>query len=175
MRDVEVQLARLRQDKQGLQDQLGRLNIEVHALRTSKADAEAERDEAQSQVRSLRQQEEDTFRLDQERVDLRSATQKLDGEVRRLREETKAAVSAQQAVEKELQDEIDRASAKEIRLASEIQDLQRALRGSSEKRELASAKKTTQHLEGRLRDLEAQVSSGDRRVDSVRELSIIRP
>jgi chromosome segregation ATPase len=174
LRDVESQLARVRQDKQGLQDQLGRLNIEVHALRTSKADVEAERDEAQSQVRSMKQQEEETFRLDQERVDLRSAKLKLDGEVRRLREEIKAAVAAQQAVEKELQQEIDRASAEESRLASEIQDLQRTLRGSSEKRELATAKKTIQHLEGRLHELEIQISSGDGHADSIHELSIIR-
>ncbi|CAL3971840.1 unnamed protein product [Diplocarpon coronariae] len=174
LREVEAQLAGVRQEKQTLQDQMGKLNLEMHSLRGSKADVEAERDELQSQVRSLQQQEEETFRLDQERVDLRTAKMKLDAEVRRLREENKLSIAQQQAVEKELQQEIDRANAEEARLSSEIHDLQRILRGSSEKRELATAKKTIQNLEARIQELEAQVASGDGQDDAAQELSIVR-
>ncbi|KAJ5046493.1 uncharacterized protein L3040_003736 [Drepanopeziza brunnea f. sp. 'multigermtubi'] len=174
LREVEAQLAGVRQEKQILQDQLGKLNLEIHTLRGSKADAEAERDELKSQVRSMQRQEEETFRLDQERVDLRTSKMKLDAEVRRLREENKLALAQQQAVEKELQQEIDRFNAEETRLSSEIHDLQRILRGSSEKRELASAKKTIQNLEARIHELEAQVASGDNQNDAANELSIIR-
>jgi chromosome segregation ATPase len=174
LRDVEAQLARVRQDRQGLQDQLATTNLELHSLRGSKADAEAERDDVKGQLQVFKQQGEDTFPLDQERVDLRTSKIKLDGEVRRLREENKIAVAAQQSMEQELQHEIDRASAEEVRLGSEIRDLQRILRDSSEKRELAAAKKTIKELENRIHELENQITLGDNHADAAHELSIIR-
>jgi chromosome segregation ATPase len=174
LRDVEAQLARVRQDRQGLQDQLASTNLELHSLRAAKADAEAERDNIMGQLQVFKQQGEDTFRLDQERIDLRTSKIKLDGEVRRLQEENKIAIAAQKSMEQELQHEIDRASAEEARLGSEIRDLQRILRGSSEKRELAAAKKTIQELENRIHELENQITSGDSHADAAHELSIIR-
>jgi chromosome segregation ATPase len=175
LRDVEGQLARIRQDKQSLQDQLAALNVEVHSLRSAKADLTAERDEIQSQLRAMKQQEEETFRLDQERMDLRTAKMKLDGEVRRLREENNLSIAQRQTLEQELQKEIDRASAEETRLNSEIHDLQKILRGSSEKRELSVAKKTIQHLEERIQELEAQDGSARGhadQTDAINELAI---
>ncbi|KAG4443131.1 hypothetical protein IFR05_001363 [Cadophora sp. M221] len=173
LRDVESQLAGVRQEKQGLQDQLASLQLELRSLRSSKADAIAERDEFQGQLKAIQQQEGETFRLDQERVDLRTAKMKLDGEVRRLREENKVALAQQHAVEQELQEEIDRAGTEEARLSSEIGDLQRILRVSSEKKELAAAKKTIQKLEARIQELEAQAASADGQTDVAHELSII--
>ena len=177
LRDVEIQLAKVRQDKQALQDQLAGLNVEVHSLRSSNASLEAERDEIQSQLRAMKQQEEETFRLDQERVDLRTAKMKLDGEVRRLREDNNNAVSQRKTLEQELQKEIDRASAEESRLNSEIHDLQKTLRGSSEKRELSTAKKTIQYLEERIHDLESQIASAVGQTDhgdEINERSMLR-
>jgi chromosome segregation ATPase len=174
LRDVETQLVKVRQEKQGLKDQLTSLNIEIHSVRASKADVEAERDEIQSQLRAMKQHEEETFRLDQERVDLRTAKMKLDGEVRRLREENRVIAARHETVEKELQQEIDRASTEETLLKTELHDLQRILRGSSEKKELAAAKKTIQHLEERIRDLEKQVESGDGGSETTNELSMMR-
>jgi chromosome segregation ATPase len=174
LRDAETQLAKVRSEKQSLQDQLAAVNIEVHSLRTSRASLEAERDEIRSQLQATKQQEEETFRLDQERMDLRTAKIKLDGEVRRLREEHKISAAQQQAVEKELQEEIDRASGEEARLNGEIHDLQKILRGSSEKRELAAAKKTVLLLEARIQELETQINRGQDQIDSTYELSIIR-
>ena len=176
LRDVEAQLARTRQDKQSLQDQLAGLNVEVHSLRASKADLTAERDEIQSQLRVVKQQEEETFRLDQERMDLRTSKMKLDAEVRRLREENGLAISQQTALEQELQKEIDRATAEEARLNSELHDLQKILRGSSEKQHLSSAKKTIQYLEDRIQELEAQVGTGghSHHTDAIAELSVVR-
>ena len=174
LRDVETQLSKVKSEKQMLQDQLAAVNIEVHSLRTSKASTEAERDEIESQLKAMKQQEEETFRLDQERMDLRTAKMKLDGEVRRLREENKLSIVQQQGVEKELQQEIDRASREEARLNGEIHDLQRILRGSSEKRELAAAKKTIARLESRVEELETQIANGESQVDSTNELSMIR-
>ena len=177
LRDAEAQLGKVRQDKQGLQDQLAALNVEVHSLRSTKARLEAERDEFQSQLRAMKQQEEETFRLDQERMDLRTAKVKLDGEVRRLREENNLAVAQKQTLEQELQKEIDRASAEEARLNSEIHDLQKILRGSSEKRELSTAKNTIHHLENRIQELESRVTATGghtEHTDAINELSIVR-
>ncbi|KAH8791524.1 Pericentrin-AKAP-450 domain of centrosomal targeting protein-domain-containing protein [Hyaloscypha finlandica] len=174
LRDAETQLSKVRTEKQNLQDQLAAVNIEVHSLRTSKASVEAERDEMDCHLKTMKQQEEETFRLDQERMDLRTAKMKLDGEVRRLREENKISIAQQQAVEKELQQEIDRASGEEARLNGEIHDLQKILRGSSEKRELIAAKKTILRLEARVQELETQIASGEDQIDSSHEISIIR-
>ncbi|KAM3069969.1 hypothetical protein ACMFMG_003995 [Clarireedia jacksonii] len=174
LKEHEAQLSKVRQDKQTLQDQIGKVNIELHSLRSSNAELKAERDELSSQLRALKQQEEETFRLDQERVDLRTAKMKLDNEVRRLREENKAAVEEQKAIEKELQQEMERANTEEARLNSEIQDLHRILRGSSEKRELSQAKKTIQKLEERILELESQQTSGDPHNESSHELSELR-
>ncbi len=174
LRQVEAQLTRVRQEKQELQGQLAKVNIEVHSLRTSKADIESELAEIKVSLQERHQHDEETFRLDQERMDLRAAKLKLDGEVRRLREENKLADSRQKTLESELQEEIDRAAAEESRLNTEVHDLQRILRGSAEKRELAAARKTIQQLEQRVCDLEIQVASGEGETDAANELSIIR-
>ncbi|KAN0101776.1 microtubule associated protein-like protein [Hyaloscypha variabilis] len=174
LRDVETQLLKIRLEKQNLQDQLAAVNIEVHSLRTSNTSIEAERDEIASQLKAVKHQEEETFRLDQERMDLRTAKMKLDGEVRRLREENKNFIAQQQAVENELQQEIDRASAEEARLKGEIHDLQKILRGSSEKRELAATKKEILRLQARVQELEIQIANVEGQSDSTNELSMIR-
>ncbi|KAE8449961.1 hypothetical protein EG329_007100 [Mollisiaceae sp. DMI_Dod_QoI] len=174
LRDVEGQLARIRQEKQNLQDQLSSLNLEVRSLRSSKANVEAERDEIKSQLQAMKQQEEETFRLDQERIDLRASKLKLDGELRRLRDENKIVATEKQTLERELQSEIERATAEENRLNAEVHDLQRILRGSSEKRELAAAKQTILQLEGRVHQLEVQIEAGEGQADTAHELSLIR-
>ena len=172
--DIETQLGTARQDKHGLQDQLATMNLEIHSLRASKADAEVERDEVRSQLRALKQQEEETFHLDQERIDLRTAKMKLDGEVRRLRDENKSSIAQVQILERKLQQETETANTKGIQLDLEIMDLQKLIRGSSEKRELVVAKKTIQQLEGRVQELENQVTAGDGHIDAMNEFSIIR-
>ncbi|RDL32506.1 uncharacterized protein BP5553_08962 [Venustampulla echinocandica] len=172
--NMKTQLSKAKQEKQGLQDHLASLNIEMHSLRVSKSEVEAERDEIQCQLEAMKQQEEDTFRLDQERVDLRTTKLKLDCEVRRLREENKLTTAERETIEKDLKLEIERASAEEARLTAEINDLQKLLRGSSEKRELSSAKKTIQHLEERIQELERQIVSGDGQNDTAHEISVMR-
>ena len=177
LKDIEAQLARIRLDKQMLQNELASLHVEVHSLRSTNANLTAERDEISSQLRAMREQEEETFRLDQERMDLRTAKMKLDGEVRRLREEHNLSTVQQKTLEKELQTEIDRAGAEEDRLKIEIHDLQRILRGSSEKRELSTAKKTIQCLEERVQELEARNSHMEKHsdhADAITELSMAR-
>ncbi|RFU32522.1 hypothetical protein B7463_g3805, partial [Scytalidium lignicola] len=172
--DLERQLTTIRQEKQNLQDQLANVNIELHKLRTSNAEIQAERDEIKSELKALKQQEEETYRLDQERIELRTTKAKLDNEVRRLRDGHKAAMEREGALEKELQQEIERASAAEDRLNSELYDLQRRLRSSSSDRELSSARKTIQQLEDRIHQLESQIESGGGYVEANTDVSILR-
>lgn len=175
LRDHEAQLSKVRLEKQNLHDQISKVNIELHSLRSSNAELKAERDEISSQLSALKQQEDGTFRLEEERVELRTAKMKLDNEVRRLREDHKVAVAEQKAIEKELNEEIERASTEEARLNAEIQDLHRILRGSSEKRELAAAKKTISRLEERILDLASQPTPTDHQIEtSSHELSEIK-
>ncbi|KAF7939908.1 uncharacterized protein EAE98_000035 [Botrytis deweyae] len=174
LQNHEAQLSKVRLEKQNLQDQIGKVNLELHSLRSSNAELKAEKDEISSQLRALKQQEDETFRLEEERVELRTAKMKLDNEVRRLREDHKIAVAEQKAIEKELNEEIERASTEEARLNAEIQDLHRILRGSSEKRELATARKTISKLEERILELASQPASGDQHNENSHELSEIK-
>ncbi|TAQ87352.1 hypothetical protein B7494_g4315 [Chlorociboria aeruginascens] len=174
LRDVERQLAKVGLEKRSLQDQLDNINIELYTLRTSNTKLQAERDEFKSQLGAIKHQEEVTLRLDRERLDLRTTTMKLDTEVRRLREENKAAVAERQAIEKDLQLEIGRACAVESRLNTEIIELKRILRVSSERQELPLARKTIQRLEQRVQELEGQLTSSGGQADTTNELSIVR-
>jgi chromosome segregation ATPase len=174
LRDTEAQLTKVRREKQDLQDQLARVKVEMHSLRSTAAEIEAERDEVKSQLKEMKRQEEDTFRLDQEKIELRTTKMKLDNEVRRLREETRALSEQLQATERELQQEIEKANAKQIRLDVEITDLQSKLAAASSNRELISAKRTVQHLESRIKELEAQIASANSQSEVNNELSVLR-
>lgn len=173
LREIESQLAKSRQDKQAVQDQLTSLTLELHTLRSTKADVEAERDELHSQLRAFKQQEDETYQINQDRVSLRSAKLKLDNEIKRLKDENKAVLAQQEALENDLQQEIERSTTEVARLNNEILDLQRILRGSSEKRDLASAKKTIEQLERRIREVESQASPVTHESDT-QELSFMR-
>ncbi|TPX12783.1 uncharacterized protein E0L32_000960 [Thyridium curvatum] len=152
-------LSKVTKEKQALQDQLANLNIELHSLRTSVAETQAERDEIEGQLRRFKAQGEDTYKLDQERIDLRTAKMKLDNEVRRLRDENRSLVDQRQGLEKSLEDEIEKAAAEEERLGLEIQQLQAKLRQHSESQDLATARRTIRELERRIQDLEAQLAA----------------
>ncbi|KAI9731472.1 MAG: hypothetical protein M1818_007862 [Claussenomyces sp. TS43310] len=173
LRENEDKLAMIREEKQDLQDQLARASLDTHTLRATLADVEAERDELKSQLKGTQEQEE-TFRLDQEKIDLRTARIKLDSELRRLREDSKLMSERQQALQNTLREEIERASDEESRLNSIITDLSRKLSNSSSSRELSSAKRTIQTLEHHVQELALQTASGDPQHDVSNELSIMR-
>lgn len=173
LKEVESQLSKSRQERQHVQDQLTSLNVELISIRGSKVDIEAERDELRDQLKLLKQQEDETFQINQDRVNLRATKLKLDNEIRRLKDENKVVLAQQESLEKDLQQEIDRATAEAARLNSQIHDLQQILKGSSEKRDLASAKQTIEHLEQRLKELESQASSVGNE-NETHELSFLR-
>ena len=157
LNELEGQVQRVKAEKQSMQDQLANLNVELQHLRTTSAETAAERDEVESQLKQMQDQVDGTFRLDQEKLDLRTAKLKLEHDVTRLREERKGLKDANEAIERELEEEIGKASAEEGRLSNEVTDLNRKLTAASEGRskELSAAKQKISALERQLQDVEA--------------------
>jgi len=158
LREAETQLTKVKKDKQDMQDQLAKLNLEIHSLRTTATDLEAERDEIKSQLKELKQQE-DTFRLDQEKIELRTSKMKLDSELRRLRDEVKVLANTHQTMEAEMKQEIERANLEEARLKDEIsrareKETEYMQREAAQKDILKALKRQISELERRAHELE---------------------
>ncbi|KAF2993279.1 hypothetical protein E8E14_000293 [Neopestalotiopsis sp. 37M] len=160
--DANTQLTRATKERSSLQDQVAKLDSELRSMRASLAETKAEREEAEDELRRYRQQDNDTFRVDQERIDLRTAKVKLDSEARRLRDENRLLDEEREAVEKALADEVDRAAAEEERLNTEIVKLQSRMRQSSgnDSQELTAARRTIRDLERKIDEYELQIASG---------------
>jgi chromosome segregation ATPase len=176
LQSSETQCTTLRKEKQALQDQFANLNIEMHTLRNSLNEVEAQRDELKSELRVVKHQNEDTIKLDQEKLDLRTAKSRLEADIIRLREEKKSLGIKAEAVERELEEEIEKAGAEETRMEVEIDNLKKRLAVASEGRdkELRSATEKVQHLEGQIQELESQLQHAENQLDGVSELSILR-
>lgn len=154
--DQENQLQRAVNDRQTLRDQLANSNVELHNLRTSIAEVEAERDELQSQLKRVQTKGVGTSSFDQEKIELRKSKLRLESELEHLREEKATLTQARDSFEMELNAEIERATMEESRLANEIAQLQKKLHTTSggRERELALSKSTVQRLEKRVLELE---------------------
>ncbi|RAK99875.1 putative spindle-pole body protein (Pcp1) [Aspergillus ibericus CBS 121593] len=150
------QIQKLITEKQRLRDQLANAHVELHDLRTSAAEIEAERDELQAQLDQMQNQVDDTTRFDKEKVELRKSALRLEGEVRRLKDDKSSLLEAKETLEKQLSTEIERATLEENRLSAEIDQLQDKLHTSSggRDRELALSKSKIQRLERRIQELE---------------------
>lgn len=170
LKECEEKLTLCRQEKRSLQDQVNRIDSEAHSLRVTKVDLEAENTEIKSQLKILQEQKE-TLRCDQERIDVISSKLKLESELRNLREENKVIDVKRQAAEKSLENEIAKANETEIRLSNEIHDLHKKLRSSSEKRELSLAKNKILQLESQISELENQLVGGENNDDNQMEVS----
>jgi len=153
--DVDVQLQQVKKEKQSLQDQLANINIELHGLKKSTKDVQAERDDLEARLMRADKPADDTFNIDQEKRELRRSKQKLEKELERLRLERDTLRDANIALEQEIQAEIDRASAEENRLNLELDQLHNKQLSASDSRdrELTSAKHKVQRLEKRVAEL----------------------
>lgn len=173
IRDLESRLARIQQEKQVLQDKLAAVNIELRSLRGDAAETEAERDELKSQMRQMQDQVDETFRLDQEKLDLRKARLRLENDVGRLREERKTLIGQRETVERELEEEIERSGSEAGILREEIAELQRKLASTSgsRDRELSALKHKVQHLENHVAELETRLAQRRDDLDNTMELS----
>lgn len=176
LHDHEVQLNRIRTEKQMLQDKLATNNIELYSLRAASAEANAEQGELKSQLQHMQNQADETFKLDHEKINLRTAKQKLENEVGRLHKERKGLLEKSAAIEHELEDEVERASAVEGRLNNEIDDLRHKVAASSEgrDRELLAARKKAQRLEIQISGLQSRLAQGEQDDDATEELSLFQ-
>ncbi|KAL1876366.1 hypothetical protein VTK73DRAFT_9435 [Phialemonium thermophilum] len=153
------ELTKAVREKRSLQDQLGNTSQELHRLRSSLAEMEAAREELELELQRDRARDGDTFKVDQERLELRVTKTRLDNEIRRLREENKVLTEQRLTAEKMLEDEIEKAGAEEDRLNREILELQASLRQSTESQELATARRTIRELERRIEDYQNQLAT----------------
>ncbi|KAF4987044.1 hypothetical protein FGRMN_10562 [Fusarium graminum] len=176
--DANSQLDKLSKEKLSLQDQVAKINIELHSVSSSLVEVKAERDELDGELRRTKLYDNETLRVDQERLDLRTAKLKLDNEVRRLKDENKALIEQRDAIEKTLEEEIEKAAEEEERLGQEIFQLQTKLRQSSstDNHDIAAARRTIRELERRVEDYEAQLNTHQipNNFEGNSELSLIR-
>ena len=177
LRHTEELLNKIKTEKQSLQESLATNDLEMRQLQASSAKIEAERNEKRSQLEQLRNQVEETLNLDQEKLDLKTTNLRLDSEVSRLREERKSLLERNALFERELADEISKATLQESRLNDEIAGLQQKLSlvsGSCD-RDVNIANKKTQRLENRLKELEDLLASSKHcDEDAAADLSMVR-
>lgn len=173
---VDAQLQQVRAERQSLQDKLASVNLDLRALQSSSAQVEAERDEVRSQIEQMRNQADETFKFDQEKLDLRTSKLKLENDIGRLREERKSLIEKNAAIERELESEIQRASSEEGRLNENILDLQRKITAatSGRDRELTAAKQKVRRLEARVDELEGLTGRVGDNGEAAAELSMVQ-
>jgi chromosome segregation ATPase len=156
--DANDNLAKVTRERQALQDQVATINVELHSLRSSLAETKAERDELEEALKQSKSHDGDTFRLDQERIDLRATRTRLENEIRRLKDDNQLLTEQRRTLEKSLEDEIDKAAAEEDRLNREILELQKRSRPVVDSQELSSARRTIRELERRIEEYETRLA-----------------
>ncbi|QPG93813.1 hypothetical protein C2857_002787 [Epichloe festucae Fl1] len=166
-------------DSQILRDQITRLSSDLTTTQGALAEARAERDELQGQLRQQSSQDNDTLQVDQERLDLRTAKLKLDNEVRRLKDECKSLSEGRIAAEKALDDETEKAISQEAKLRQEIVQLRSKKRSSTpatpSKQDLQSAQRRIEELQQKVefyqsRNSKSQPSGDGDGVDGLSQL-----
>ena len=174
--DVEQQLNQAKLEESSLQDKLAATNLEMRKHQASSAEVEAERDEVRSQLQQMQNQMDDTFKLDQEKLELRTAKLRSESDNGRLREERKTLLDRNAAIENELEQEIARTASEEGLLRAEIAELQKKLSTarSARDRELISAKQQVQRLERQIEELESPVVPNIEDRDEATELSVVQ-
>ncbi|CAD6577295.1 MAG: hypothetical protein ASARMPREDX12_008297 [Alectoria sarmentosa] len=173
---ADEQLRQVKIEKQSLQDKLATVSLDMRALQSSSAENLAERDEVRSQLDQMRKKVDETFKFDQEKIDLRTSKLKLENDIGRLREERKGLVENNAAVERELESEIQRATSEEGRLNEEILDLQQKVTAATgdRDRELTVAKQKAQRLEARVNELEGLTGRIEENGEALAELSLVQ-
>ena len=153
---VDVQLQKVRQEKQGLQDQLANVNIDLHKARKAAREAETERDELEAKVRKADRSSDDSSNLDCEKRELRRSKLKLEKDLEKVKADRDNLNKVNADLELEINAEIERANAEEHHLQVEIDLLknQKVSNSESRDRELKSSKSKIDRLETRLRELE---------------------
>ncbi|KAL8726900.1 MAG: hypothetical protein Q9166_006389 [cf. Caloplaca sp. 2 TL-2023] len=176
LQKMESDLRQVKAERQSLLDKLTNHDLEMHELRSSLADIEIERDEIQTQLQQAGAQADKIFLRDEEKSDLKRAKLRLESEVLRLREDRDALLDKNETVERELEEEIQRATSEESRLNGEIMELKRRTNTASDgkDRELATARQRIQHLESQVQELENNAAPGQDDGQANTELSTLQ-
>ncbi|KAL4810084.1 hypothetical protein BDV18DRAFT_52822 [Aspergillus unguis] len=155
--EQDGQAQRLVADKQKLRDQLANAHVELHDLKTARAEIEAERDDLQAQLDEVQNQVGETTKFDKEKTELRKSSLRLENELKRLKEDKMSLLETKDTLENQLNAEVERAAIEENRLSAEIDHLQDKLQSASggKDRELALTKNKLQRFERRIHELEA--------------------
>lgn len=156
---ADAQLQKMRQEKQSLQEELASVNLELKGAKTALDSAEKERDDLEAKLQTVQKSNDDTFNVDQEKRELKRLKLKLEKDVSRLTNERDTLAEANQALEDEINAELERASEEENRLKAEIDSLRNQNLASTESkdRELMSSKNKISRLEARVEELEGQL------------------
>ncbi|KAL8858407.1 MAG: hypothetical protein Q9178_005088 [Gyalolechia marmorata] len=173
---MESDLQQVKADRQSLQDKLASHNLEMHELRSLLEDTEAERDEVKTQLKRAQADADKTSVRDEEKSDLKRTKLRLESEVLRLREDRDALLEKNEAVERELEEEIQRASTEEGRLNNEIAEINRRTNALTDgkERELTTARQRIQRLESELQALEDRATHGQDDSQAIAELSMLQ-
>lgn len=155
---ADAQVQKLRQEKQGLQEQLTNANVELRSARSALKSAEEERDKLEAAVKRVQKPNDDTFNVDHEKRELKRLKVKLESDVARLTAERDNLAEANNALEDEINAELERASKEEVRLSGLTRDLADARENETAiaKRE-ADLKSANRELKIRINDLEREL------------------
>ncbi|KAL8819575.1 MAG: hypothetical protein Q9223_002019 [Gallowayella weberi] len=176
LQKLEADLQQVKAERQSLQDELAKNNLEMHKIRSLLDDTEAERDEIKTQLKQAGMHADKTFIRDEEKSELKRTKLRLESEVSQLREDRDAAREKIEAVEHELEVEIERASREESRLNTEIAELNRrtGTASDSKDRELITARQRIQSLQSQLQELENRAVPGQDNGQVNAELSLLQ-
>ncbi|EXJ88888.1 hypothetical protein A1O3_01952 [Capronia epimyces CBS 606.96] len=166
--NADAQVQNLRQEKQSMQEELAKVNLELRDVRTVLKAAEKERDSVEAKLETVQKSNDDTFNVDQEKRELKRLKVKLEKDVARLTTDRDKLAEANQALEDEINAELERASEEENRLQAEIDSLrnQKLAGTESKERELTSAKNKIARLEARVEELEALLENRSKVISS---------
>lgn len=161
-------VAKLKKEKADLQESLGNHRLELEAAKRATQAAESERDEIEARLDQAQQTGENTTEVQQDKRELKRERQRLEKELEKSRKERDTLAQTNKELEEELDAEIDRATAEEHRLSTELDSLRNKQLTSSDARdkEIISAKNKIHRLETRIRDLEDMLENQSRKVSS---------
>lgn len=172
-------LAEATKEKRDLQDQLAKVRNGLHSVQTQLVETQAERDEIDAELQRSKEQGNDTFQIDQERINLRATKARLENEIRRLKDDNRVLVEQRDSLEKTLEDELDKAEVEEERLNQEILSLQAKVRHVQvpDGQELIKARRNIRDLERKVENYEHQLAQATIPINSLEgnsELSLIK-
>lgn len=165
---VDTQVAKLKKERQALQENLANVQIDLSNVRRELSIAETDREELEAKLQKPSKSPNDTFNVDTEKRDLKRVKQKLEKELERLKIERDNLADSNQALEEEINAEMERASAEELRLNQELDQLRLTKQSNvdSRDRELTVATNKVGRLETRVKDLEDMLDNQSRALPS---------